>query len=423
VDCGGKSLGLLVKKSLLQLALSSAISSFAFTSCSALAQQIDYGQPALMADHPDTFEPYVGATYSYDDNLLRTPASQMNGMPTSDTSWTREAGISFDHFYSRQHITANLDINKTTFDRYKVIDYDGKDAAFNWEWGITNDFSGVFGMNYSQSLTPFTQFHFAELNLRTQRNDYFNGIWRFSPYWQFHTGVSTLYLDYDLPSQQAGDREVHIASGGIDFVSDQGNVIGLLVQQEQGGFPLQQLIGNFYVDNNYTQNELKLNLDWTVSGLTHIQFAGGWARREYDQFTTRDVSGPSAHLNMNYIATGKTSLNLSVWRDIDESDNLTVQYTVDKAVSLAAIWDAMDKIRVIATLKRESYDYTNSALFTQLLPQNRVDTMRDASLTATYTPLRRVQTSLSVYTDQLNSTITDYNYRDKGLVLNMRMAF
>jgi exopolysaccharide biosynthesis operon protein EpsL len=376
-----------------------------------------------MADHPDTWEPYVGATYGYDDNLLRTPTSQIDGMPTSDTSWTRDAGVGFDKSYGRQHITANLDIYKTTFDRYNVIDYDGKDASFNWEWSTVHGFSGTFGANYSESLTPFTQFHTAELNLRTQKTDFFNGNWRFAPYWQIHGNVTTYYLAYDLPSQQAGDREIHTATGGVDFVSYQGNTIGLMVQHEDGGFPMQQLIGTSYVDNNYTQNELKMNLDWTVSGLTHVQFSGGWARRDYTQFTIRDVSGPSARLNINYIATGKTSLNLVAWRDIEESDNLTIQYTVDKGISLASVWNALNKVQVQAMLKRETYDYTNSALFSQFLSQNRIDTMRDASISATYTPKRRIQTSVSLYADQLNSTVSGYSYRDKGLVLNMRVAF
>jgi hypothetical protein len=74
-------------------------------------------------------------------------------------------------------------------------------------------------------------------------------------------------------------------------------------------------------------------------------------------------------------------------------------------------------------LKRVDVDYTNASNFTPLLPHDRIDTMSDASLTALYTPLRRVQASLVLYADRLSSTIATDSYRDKGLLLNVRVAF
>jgi exopolysaccharide biosynthesis operon protein EpsL len=416
---GWLSLGILVKKSFLGL----TFGSLAIMSFSAMAQQIDYSQPSLMADQPDTWQPYAGATYAYDDNLFRIPTSQSNGSPTSDTSWTREAGLAFDRVYSRQHITANIDVSKTTFDRFNFIDYDGKDAAVNWNWGVTNDFTGNIGIIYSQSLTPFTQFHLAELNLRDQKIENVDGTWHLTPSWQIFGSLNNYELNYDLLSQQPGNREIHTDNVGFNYVSAQGNTIGLVAQREEGVFPVEQLIGPYFINNNYTQDELRGSLDWMISGLTHIEFLGGWARRSYGEFAERDVSGPSVRLLATYIATGKTNINMNVWRDIDESDNLTIQYSIDKGVSITPIWDALPRVRVQAMLKRETFDYTNSTLTLSPLQLNRIDTMRDESLSAEYTPLRKLQASLVVYADQLNSTISSNNYRDKGLMLNVHASF
>jgi len=389
---------------------------------SARAQQIDYSQPYLMADQPDAWQPYVGATYAYDDNLLRVPTAQVVGA-TSDTSWTREAGIGFDRVYSRQHITANFDVTKTTFERFDALDYIGKDAAIDWNYGITDIITGDLSSTYSQALTPFSQFHLEELNLRTQHSEAFSMYCHLTPSWQVYTSVSDYELRYDLVSQQPGNRDTHDYKVGFDYVSAAGNIVGVVAAHEKGEFPIQQLIGTLFYNNDYQQNSLGVRMDWTVSGLTHIQLSGGWERRTYEEFPVRDASGPSARLVLSYIPTGKTSLLVTAYRDIDASDNLTTQYTINKGLSLSPIWDPVDKVRVQGMLKQESFNYTTGALFAALLPQDRIDTLKSASLSTTYTPARRVQASLTLYADKLSSTLSEYNYRDKGLVVNARIAF
>ncbi|MET3120907.1 exopolysaccharide biosynthesis operon protein EpsL [Oxalobacteraceae bacterium GrIS 2.11] len=409
-----------LKISILRLTLLS----MAIKACTAMAQQIDYTQPYLQFDQPEVWQPYVGATYAYDSNLFRTPTLlQQNGQPTSDTSWTRTGGLGFDKTYSRQHISANVDVTKATFDRFSFIDYDGKDATLNWGWGITNDFSGNIGTIYSESLTPFTQFHTVERNLRKQKTNSFDGVWRMTPNWRVHASTTDYQLKYELVTEQYGNRDVHTAVTGLDYVSDAGNTLGFFLQREHGEFPNQQLIGQQFYNNNYVQDSLKLNLDWTLSGHTHIQATLGKARRSYDQYPVRDVTGPTAHVTVSYQATGKSALSMSAWRDINATDNLSVNYAVDKGISAAATWDALPKIRIQASLKHESYDYSGSSAFTAQLPQNRIDTMTNASLSAVYTPFRKVQFSIVFYSDRLKSSIELYDYRDRGFVLNARAAF
>ena len=120
------------------------------------AQQTDY---LSMFQRSDVFEPYADVTYTYDDNVFRIPDVERIGEPTSDTSWKRDVGVTIDKTISREHFTGNLDVYKVTFDRFNEIDYIGKDAAGNWAWGYFNDLSGDVGASYTESLTPYSQFH------------------------------------------------------------------------------------------------------------------------------------------------------------------------------------------------------------------------------------------------------------------------
>ena len=376
-----------------------------------------------MVDPTNTVVPYADATYAYDSNLFRTPNALTGYQPTSDTSLTKEAGLTVDEVYSREHLTAKFDVNKTTFNRFSAIDYQGKDAMANLSWVITNEITGALGISYAQSLTPYTQFHLAQANLRSQKNEFLNGAWLIDPNWQLHSSIAKSSLQFNLASQQFGDNFTHDADFGIDYLSDAQNKIGVTVRRERGEYPNEQIIGFNSVNNNYTQNQLLGDLSYAVDGMTSLELTGGWLRREHDYFHVRDVSGPTIQLNLNYVPTGKLSMNFSAWRSINSADALTVSYTVNKGLSCGVVWNAAPRIQAGASLRQESFDYTGASVLTALLPQDRIDTMRTASLTVTYTPLQLVQASLALYGTQLSSNTPFIAFRDQGASLNVRLSF
>ena len=387
------------------------------------AQQIDLSQPGAVVDNADVVQAYTGLTYAYDNNLFRTPAAQSLGQPTSDSSVTRIGGLILDKSFGRQHLTANFDVSRTTYDRFNYIDYSGKDAQANWAWGVTRDVSGNLGMSYSESLTPYTEFHEPVLNLRTQQTAYLNENWLMIPEFQVHGSLTENRTGYNLLSQQFGDAHDRAGDLGFDFLSAKGNTLGFVFHHDSVVYPVQQILGAQTVNNNFVENDVRLNLDWSLTGHTHAQLTVGRVQRKYVAYQERNVDGPTVMLNVTYLATGKTSLAMSAWREISASQDINVSYTDDRGISLSALWDPLDKIRVQAALKMDNLDYSSASLFTSLLPQDRIDIMRSNSLSVTYTPLRRVQFSFMIYEQNLTSTYSIYNYRDRGLSLNGRMAF
>jgi len=387
---------------------------------SVYAQQTEY---LAMFDPTDTWVPYADASYTYDSNLFRTPTALIGPQPTSDTSWRKEAGLTVDEVFSSEHLTAKFDVNKTTFNRFSVIDYQGKDAMANLGWVITDELTGALGTSYSQSLTPYTQFHLAQANLRSQKNDFLNEAWLATPNWQLHSNLSKSSLQYDLASQQYADNFIRDVDFGVDYLSDAQNKIGVTIRRERGTYPNEQIIGSSSINNNYTQNQLLGDASYAFNGMTSLELTGGWLRRAHDYFSVRDVSGPTIQLNLNYVPTGKLSMSFSAWRSINSTDALTVSYTVNKGLSYGAVWNAAPRIQVAASLRQESLDYTGASVLTALLPQDRIDIMRSESLNLTYTPLQQIQASLAVYGTQLSSNTSFIAFRDQGASLNVRLSF
>lgn len=376
-----------------------------------------------MAEPGDTWQPYGGITYAYDDNIFRIPDLLSVGVPTSDSSRKIEAGATLDKVISKQHITANCDLSRTTFNRNSAINFDAKDLQANWAWTVNHDFTGNVGASYAQSLTPFSEFRTADKNIRTQKREYFDATWHMTPRWQIHTSAANYQLNYDLLSQKYGDRAEHTSELGFDYVAPRGDTVGILLRRERGDFPNAQIIGVNSVNNNYTQDELKAKIDWTFSGRTHLQFLGGWARREHDFFSVRDTSGPTARITATWVPTGKSAITGSIWRDINATDDLTASYTANNGLSIDATWDVLPRVRLETYLKHENRDFSGTSIFTSASQPTRQDSSTYASFTASYSPYQKVQINAVIYVDKLKSSIATVENQAKGMLLNLRISF
>lgn len=380
-------------------------------------------QPALAAPG-DTFQPYLSYTYSYDDNLRRRPTVSVSAADTSDIFHRAEGGILIDKSISKQRLTANLNFSRTTFNQFTELDNNAKDLQGNWNWRLGNHLEGNLGASYAQALTPYSaEYQSNERNLRTQRREFFDAAWRLHPSWRLRGGFSHYQLEYDLATQKFGDRTEDATELGLDYLAASGSTVGVLVRHVKGGFPTPQQIGPLVVDNSYSQNEYKGKIDWLISGKSRLQFLGGWVERKHDFFPARDASGPSVRMIANWLPTGKVGMTLTAWRDINASDDLTASYTLNKGLSLASNWDMLAKVRMDALIKVEKRDFSGATAYTALLPSNRQDTSRYASLSLTYAVMQNLQISASVFRDDLKSNIALSDYRAKGMMINLRSVF
>lgn len=381
-----------------------------------------FGQNALAAQG-DTFQPYLDYAYFQESNLLRLPATQTTTPDTADTYRRAQGGMTIDKSFGRQHLSANFKFSRTAFNQFSKLDNDGKDLQANWNWHLGKNFEGNLGASYAQVLAPYTEFHGAERNLRAQRREFFDAAWRFHPSWRLHAGLTQFELEHDLASQKFGDRSEDASELGLDFLAASSSSVGVLLRHIRGSFPTPQQIGPLVIDNSYSQDEYKGKIDWRISGKSRLQLLGGWVQRKHDFFPARDTSGASMRAIADWLPTGKVGASMTAWRDINASDALTASYTLNKGVSLASNWDMLAKVRVDALIKVEQRDFSGATAFTTLLPSNRQDTSRYASLTLTYSALQNLQVGASVFRDDLSSSIPQRNFRSNGMMINLRSMF
>ena len=383
-----------------------------------------FASGAALADISDTIKPFVATAYSYDDNLMRLP-DEVPGFsgPRSDTSKVLQAGFLFNRPIGRQILTGQAKWSKVSFNRFSQFDYDGKDYLADLEWHIANHLEGHVGASYSQSLTPFSDFQTNLRNLRTERQAYLNGAWRFHPSWRVRGGVSRNRYSYDLPSQAFSNRTEDATEFGVDYLAPSNSRIGLQLRHLKGNYPNRNALDLSIFGNGYTQDEIKANVYWELSGITQMEFLGGWVRHRNSLLSGHDDSGTNGRLSVYWKPLGKVNFTGVVWREFGAVDNSLVTSSLNTGASLGTTWAATSKVSIDAQLRQERRDF--SAVSGLVLPGDGRDTTRTASLGATYVPHPKVQLGVRLFHERRDGVaiVDNGNYRAKGISFNGSIQF
>lgn len=379
-----------------------------------------FSSPA-MAQLSDTLQPFVGISYSYDDNLFRLP----DGDPriASDTIRTEYAGLGFERPIGRQVFSGSARISRVDFKEFSDLNYNGKDANLNWKWALGNHLDGLIGATYSQTLNPFNDFHTTERNIRTSRGVFAEGGWRFHPSWRVRGRASRDKYDYELVEQRYLNREENRGEVGLDYLAASGSTIGLQVRRTRGMYPFPLVVGNFIDDEGYRQTDVQLKVVWLYSALTQVQFLGGRARREHTLFSSRDSSGTNGHLDVRWQPRVALGFTLSAWREFQPFEGSVASYSMSKGASLAADWSLTSKIGLKASARHNQRDFDGFLSGFALTGQQQ-DSTNQLSAGITYMPLPRMTLSASLTHDSRStSTVFSTQYRAKGAVVSANYQF
>lgn len=370
----------------------------------------------------DTFTPYVGYGMYRDDNISRQPDG---GSRVSDTWRRTTVGLRFDKEFSRQRVRLDASLNDTKYDTFSRFDNDGRRFLANWDWVLGNRFSGNVGSSYIETLTPFNEVAFdgtpLPSSVRTQRRTYVNGGWSFHPAWRVRAGLTRDDVNYEeIPAARITIDSTEV---GLDYTARSQNRIGLVLRHSDATYP-NQIPG---LSSDYTQDEIKADVRWRLTGKTDVQFLGGWARRQFDSQNQRDFTGPDARVTANWAATGKTKFTVAAWRELGtgiyrtnpesvaNGDDLSSNFSRNTGASLAATWQSTSKLAFDAMVMTEDRNYNRI---------DRDDRYQKTSVGATFLPLRQLNIRMSVYQQQLKSdSIAARTYRTKGVQIATRYEF
>ncbi|ABE50296.1 conserved hypothetical protein [Methylobacillus flagellatus KT] len=376
----------------------------------------------------DVLKPYASLTYSYDDNLRRFASKQLAQMSTgssdtSDTMLVKSAGIVLDHTISRQKMYVDFRLNKSTFNKNSELDNDGRDVIARWDWELGNRLEGKVEFFHKKALVPFSEFQplqgtMLSLNTRTQDRRLLEARWMLHPRWRVRGAFIYSEMEYGAEAQRAANLKEDIQEIGFDYLSPTKSIIGVLYRNTKGSKPQQAFQGSF-ISNDYDQNELKLNVDWAVTGKSRLQFLGGLVDRQHEQLSQRDFRGVNARGNFNWMTSGKTNLNAAVWRENNAQSFVTTSYTLNRGTSLTANLQATGKIAVQGVLKYEKRDFEGDQIFGQF----RSDKDKSFMLSLMYNPVTSFRITTSFIHSDRESTSDMFEFRSNSVSVTGQYEF
>lgn len=376
----------------------------------------------------DVIRPYASVTYSYDDNLRRFSSKQQALASTgsskmSDTVMMTGVGIILDKEISRQRIYADIGANKSNFDRNSELDNTGRNMTGRWDWRLGNRLEGKLELYHKKALVPFADYNFLtaqELSLKTVTQDrrLLEARWLFHPRWRVRGALSNFETEYSATNQKFSNLEENVYEVGVDYLSPSRSLVGILYRHVKGNKPTQILLNGTSVNNDYDQDELKLNIDWAITEKSKMQFLGGLVERKYDD-SARDFRKFNARGNFSWAPTGKVGVNLSAWKENNAQAFVTTSYTVNAGASLVGSWYVTRKLTFQGNVRYEKLDFEGDEIFG---PQ-RSDKNKKFSLALIYKPTLSFMLNASVAHSTRDSNDDRYGFDSNSIALTGQYEF
>lgn len=384
-------------------------------------------QSSTFAMEGDFFRPYASATYMYDDNLRKFASKDQALLSTGSTSMAdtmvmTEVGIILDKKISQQVIFVDLAINRSKFDRNSFLDSNGREMTGKWNWHVGNLWQGNFIAYHKKALVPFADFRAVGgigLNLRTEDRRTADVTYKLHPRWQARLAYVNYQVEYSADNQQAANLNENAQEAELDYITPSSSKVGVVYRHARGDRPVDQILFGVPINNDYDQDELKLTVDWSLTGKTKFQFLGGIVDRRHDQVPERDFRRFNARTNLNWTPTGKTNLILTAWRENNAQAFVTTSYTLNRGVALAGSLYATSKITLQGNVRYEKRDFEGDVVF----GQQRADTDKTISVALVYKPTMSWLLNAALVRSTRDSSSETFQFESNSLSLTGQYEF
>jgi exopolysaccharide biosynthesis operon protein EpsL len=376
----------------------------------------------------DLFSFYLGGGLSYDNNILRLP----DGISPADVgvgdrprgSWIANAfaRVVLDAPVSRQRIRAYVQPNAYRFDDYSYLNWDGVDFGGSWLWEAGNRWKGTLSYDRTKFLSGFSDFRALTQNLRTLEIARANAEYWLHPRWRLTGGYTGTFIGNSGAALATTDVNTNAVGAGFKFVSTQQNYVIFGARYTDGDYPNRPrptIIG----DTGFTQYDAGIDFSWAAGGKTEILGNVAYTRREFPNLTQRDFDGPTGNIRLNWRASGASGLTATALRQIGGIDDVTANYILTSALSVAPYWFVTPNVRLGASYQYMLRDYRGEPGVAIGLVQQREDRYNFFGANATWTPTRNWQIGLGVVYSTRRSNVPNNNFDDVTTTLTAQFGF
>ena len=367
----------------------------------------------------DKLTVFLNETATYDSNVFRLPAETASLPELSDRILTHQVGVSLDLPVSLQRFQATYQRFWTRYDRFDHLDFDGSLWSVNWMWAVTRQFNGEIGAYETRGLASFATFRGSERDVVRTRQAHANANWLMTPRWLAHGALVATERTHELEARRVQDIEAVSAEARLSYVTPKENRLGASIRLEKGRAPETRIFQGIPFDNGYEQVGLGVVGRWDVTAHSRLDGRIDYIKREYDQFSQRDWSGPAWGVTYTWAPTVKLSIPVTVRRDIAPLDDVQTSFVLATGVSVKPRWELTEKLALVASLDYAIWKYRGDPLVGGDFEQR----LRSGLVGFAWTPFRRVVITGSLQREVRESDLGGGDYKVTLGTIDARIGF
>jgi exopolysaccharide biosynthesis operon protein EpsL len=380
----------------------------------------------------DRLELFVTQTLTRDDNVFRIssgldPAAALGSSSKGDTSSTTSLGFNLDVPVSRQRFQGGVTWNKTRYDRFTVLNWDGHQGQGIWLWQVGNDISGKLGYTETLSLGWLANVQSgvqsSTPNFLTTRRAFLNAAYMLTPRWRLRGEAGRLKQSNEVPERKVNDASTDSVDLTVSYVMPVDNQIGLGTRVEESRLPNRQFVAGDLFDNSYRQQSVAAVTDWTLTGSSRVSARFGSVRRSYTQLPQRDFEGSTFRAAYDWTPTGKLTLTATAQKDISTIEQVNIGLVLVKGVALRPALRLTDKVNLAGAFEYSNREYRSDPVLVLGIVPNRTDRVRSAAVTVSYRPIRTVTLQMALLHETRSSTAAFGDYVANVVSVTARIGF
>jgi len=364
----------------------------------------------------DRVEVFAGENVTWDDNLFRL---SQNLNPTSDRIATTSLGISANVPYSLQRFQLGYTWFTSRYQKNDYLNFDGHTGRATWLWAVTPRLTGDLGYAESTALASFANFVGSQSrDIIKTRQAFANAVWFSTPSWRWHGTLGESDQKHDDPAHKVYDVDTTNGEAGVTYVTGLDNRIGGAIRAERGRTPDVGTVTN--IDNSYKQFGAGVLVHYVLTGHSMLDGRADYVKREYDQDTSRNYSGPTLRLTHTWSPTPKIEVVTTARREISPIEEIqSSNFVLVKGISLKPKWLATEKITLTGNVGYDVWDYRGDPI----IGTSYTHHIRGYGLALAYRPTLKILLTAGWTHEKRTSTLVNADYDDDIFSVEGRVSF
>lgn len=378
------------------------------------------------------FRPYVSANVSYDSNIFRlvnsARAQQLFGTPQlSDTLLKTELGLETRLRLSRQLITLDLSVNDTKYDQFKRLDFTGNAKAIRWSWVLGSYLDGMISYSDSEVDSGFTDVISSAAavtsnNLRTTQSTLASLFWHVHPDWTVFGSLQKNDLSNNNAAFIFSNRQENVYETGLSYISGEQNQVSLSLKNTDYDYPNRSATSLALFGNTSTRQDIITTFTYNPTIKLNVVAKITAVSLDYPNHGNRNFDDINQRWTMAYAYSPVTNLGASLYREVNQVDDVVSTYAQNQGFSVLASWSITPKTSIGANAEFRTQEYLGSSGVSATSIQ-RKDDIETYKLFAKYQATQKMFLQLNYLGSSRKSNTPNLSYDDDIISASISYEF